>query len=181
MKDNCLKRERIFALAQRMLSEREEEEAKAHVQRCENCRKALEGYRGLSTLLAEWQPAAEPSPWFDARVRAAVTSAQSKGAARGFLGLRWNRWLALPALASLVLIIGVVTLRNGRWPRAGGVRNDTAAVVVPAQHPKLALPASQAAQELRMYQNLSVLEDYDMLADFDVIPELSKGSHKVAD
>jgi hypothetical protein len=36
-------------------------------------------------------------------------------------------------------------------------------------------------QQAKMDENLSVLEDYDMLSSFDVISELPKGNNKLAD
>jgi len=34
-------------------------------------------------------------------------------------------------------------------------------------------------EELNLYQNLAVLEDYDLLAEFDLLSELPKGESKV--
>ncbi|HEY6293678.1 MAG TPA: zf-HC2 domain-containing protein [Terriglobia bacterium] len=191
MKSNCMKREQIFALAESMLSAREEEQARAHLAGCEDCRKVFESYRRVDSVLDEWMPEAEPSPWFDARMRAAVAAAGSANRSRGFLGLTLNRWLALPAMASLLVITGVVAYRDLRSRPSGGPGNTAA--VTSAARAVQAAPAAQVAspagapaheaatQELKMYQNLPVLEDYDMLAGFDVISELPKGSGKIAD
>jgi hypothetical protein len=175
MKSNCVEREEIFALAQGMLSGRQERKIKAHVEGCTGCRQVFEGYRRLDSVLEEWSPAAEPSPWFDARVRAAVASVDPAPPSFGFFGLAWNRWLAAPALAALLVVAGTVVLRT------------------PSLHPVArpeAVPASVAAarakvpavnQKSKMDENLSVLEDYDMLSSFDVISELPKGNNKLAD
>lgn len=53
MKSNCIEREKIFALAQGMLSGRQERKVKAHVEGCAGCRQVFEGYRRLDGLLEE--------------------------------------------------------------------------------------------------------------------------------
>lgn len=180
MKSQCLERERIFALAQGMLGAREQSESRAHVESCSACRKVFESYRALDAMLDEWSPAAEPSPWFDARLRAAVASAKPARSTQGFFGLALNRWLALPVLASVMIIVAVVTFRTSRPPAPVVPAAPVAAPAAPGVSSAAAAPQT-AAQELKMYQNLSVLEDYDMLAGFDVISELPKGNEKVAD
>lgn len=179
MKNACMKREQIFAFSQGMLPEREESDARAHLEGCGVCRGVLEGYRRLDCVLGEWTPATEPSPWFDARVRAATAAAQSAGSQRGFFGLNVNRWLVTPALAALLVASSVVIFRDSRTrPPALPSQATTANVATVTVAPR----ASQAgAQELKLYQNLLVLEDYDMLADFDVISALPQGNHRVAD
>lgn len=179
MRNNCVEREKIFALAQHLCSGREEQEVGAHVETCESCRSVFQNYQRLDSVLDEWAPAAEPSPWFDARLRSAV-AAQAARPAPSFWGLSWSRWMAAPALASLLLAAGLVVLRNGRIANPPRPGSKTALVAV---KPVL-VPVTQAQvanQELKMYQNLPVLEDYDMLAGFDVISELPKGTHKLAD
>lgn len=181
MRNNCVDREKIFALAERMLEGREQKEVRAHVEACEGCRSVFQGYQRLDSMLEEWSPAAEPSPWFDARLRAAITAQESRPA-RSVWGLSWSRWMAAPALAALMLVATVVVVRNGRLADGSGGGSGTHGVSVVVKPIAEPAPQAQAAsQELKMYQNLPVLEDYDMLADFDVISELPKGSHKIAD
>jgi hypothetical protein len=184
MKNNCVEREKIFALAQHMLSEGEQQEVSAHVETCEGCRGLLQNYRRLDSVLDEWSPAAEPSPWFDARLRAAVEAQAERR--MGFFGrLSWKPWMATPALASLLLVVSLAVIRSG-WMSHHSQPSTTSATV--QSPPRAAKPeivpvseAQAANQELKMYQNLPVLEDYDMLANFDVISELPKGNHKIAD
>lgn len=184
MKNHCFEREEIFALAQGMTGEREAAGMMAHLENCVECRKVFASYERLDGVLSQWNPPAGPSPWFDARVRAAAVSGRRARGAHGFFGLAWNRWLAAPLLASMLVVVGVVTLRRPARVNVHRVRVTAAAhaSVPPAQAGNRA-PAAPVtgAQELNMYQNLSVLEDYDMLAGFDVISELPKGSGKVAD
>jgi len=200
MKSHGVKREQIFALAHGLLSARQEEQTRAHLAGCLECRKVFEGYRSLDSVLDEWKPEAEPSPWFEARLGASLASAGSATRSRGIWGLTLNRWLALPAMGLVLVIAGAVAYRSFRPHPAGG-RGGTAPVTAaapasphtlstsaPAAGPAVQVASTTAAprpeaatQELKMYQNLPVLEDYDMLAGFDVISELPKGSGKVAD
>ena len=184
MKTRCLKREEIFALAEGIADERERSAMTAHVQSCADCRKVFESYHRLDDVLEQWNPAADASPWFDARLRAAAASRQPARDVGGFFGLAFSRWLAIPVLASLLVVAGVIAYR--RAPHGAPAHPaQVAAVHVPAAPSQTRshtpAPPQNGAQELSMYQNLSVLEDYDMLAGFDVISELPKGSNKVAD
>jgi predicted anti-sigma-YlaC factor YlaD len=181
MKNNCVEREKIFALAQQMLSGREQQEVSAHLGTCEKCRGVLHGYQRVDSLLDEWSPPAEPSPWFDARLRAAVAR-EPRRPSLGFLGLDWSRSMAAPAMASLVLVAGLIVIRDARMADRSRPGSPAKAVaVVTAASGGTSTQAQTASQELKMYQNLPVLEDYDMLSNFDVISELPKGSRKLDD
>ena len=183
MKTRCLKREEIFALAEGMTDERERSAMTAHVQSCADCRKVFESYHRLDDVLEQWNPAADPSPWFDARLRAEAASRSS--ARTAFFGLTFNRWLTVPVLASLLVVAGLIAYRRAphRVPAHPAPLAAAHVPSAPAQTQSQMPAAPQnGAQEVSMYQNLPVLEDYDMLAGFDdVISELPKGSNKVAD
>jgi hypothetical protein len=179
MKNRCLEREKIFALAQQMLSGREQQETSAHIESCANCRNLLRTYQHLDVVLDEWSPAAQPSPWFDTRLRAALAAQAERR--QSFWAPSWSRWMAAPALASLLLVASIVVLRQGSLVNHPLSHAATKAAVVTAPAPASVAKAQVTDNELKMYQNLPVLEDYDMLADFDVISELPKGTHKIAD
>ncbi|HEV2424960.1 MAG TPA: hypothetical protein VGZ29_09045 [Terriglobia bacterium] len=184
MKNRCLEREQIFELAQGMAGEREAASRMAHLENCAECRKVFAGYQRLDDVLSEWNPQVEPSPWFDARVRAAAASGRAARGASAFFGPALHRWLAVPVLASLLVVVGTVVLRHRSRVNVPSAPVAAAAhVAVPPAPAGSQPPAAPqtGAQEVNMYQNLSVLEDYDMLAGFDVISELPKGSGKVAD
>ena len=185
MKSDCLEREKIFALAQHMLSGREREQASAHLGTCDHCRSIFQGYQRIDSVLDEWSPAAETSPWFEARLRAAI-EAKAARPDRSFWSLDWSRWMAAPALASLLLVASLVAIRYG-WianqPPPRVASKSPVVAMKPASKPvnPSQVTSQESNQELKMYQNLPVLEDYDMLADFDVISELPKGHNKIAD
>jgi Putative zinc-finger len=179
MNNACIRKESIFALSQGMLTSREERDVQAHLEACPSCRGVFENYRRLDAVLAEWSPAAEPSMWFDGRVRAAA----AKRPARSLLalvGVGRGGWLAAPALAALLVAASVVIVRNAGLQSPAPSSPPLATVAVAVQ-PAAPAPSQAGAQEIKLYQNLPVLEDYDMLANFDVISDLPQGSHKVAD
>jgi anti-sigma factor RsiW len=172
----CLNRNKIFAFAHRMVSPNEEVEVGEHMEKCAACRKTADEYRSLEAVLDEWKPA-KPTPEFDAHVRGAI--ARAAPALRGGLfGLGWKR--IAPALSILVVLLSVVVVRE----RGRHARTTTApTVATPGPQPvppaQIETPDEQAESELTMYQNLSVLEDYDMLRDFDVLSEMPRGGKKI--
>jgi hypothetical protein len=176
----CRERQKLFELAHDMLDAGEASNIRAHAAECAACRDILDGYRRLDAVLEEWKPL-EPSAWFDARVRAAAAAARP--ARPGWLN--WGRWLA-PALATLVIVAGVAivrTSRSARRPRpAGGPGASLPAPASGKAAVNLAAAAGQQAQaktadqELKMYENLPELENYDLLSSFDVLSELPKGT-----
>ena len=199
----CCDREQLFAYCRGFLAAGEEEKVRAHVAACAACRAVVQEYEKLDLLLDDWQPA-EPSPWFDARVRAAIAADSSQGqSSRPRFGLEWARWLA-PALGVALVLVALFVVIRSRRPPARLV-TQPAPAVVPQTPPKMAKPApapaglpasapemarmqpvqgqpvaNAAVDDLELYEDLSVLEDYDLLANFDVLSELSKGEKKVA-
>jgi anti-sigma factor RsiW len=182
----CLEREQLFAYIHGMLKPRQEAGVRAHVEVCAACQGALEEFRKLDAVLDQWKPT-EPSPWFDARVRAAIAAEAQRRPSRGFFGLPWTRWLA-PALLVLLVVVAVFVLRRSPKPPQQVARQQmpkpTQAAPVAIQPATVATQAQPAfrsgEEELSLYENLPVLEDYDLLANFDVLSELPKGGKHLA-
>ena len=122
----CNEREKLFLFAHQMLEPREAEEVRSHVANCADCSRAAEEYRKVDAALDDWS-AAEPSPWFDARVRARVASSAQKES--GFFGFGRLRALVAGA-ASVVLIVGMLVVVHRRPPpsprRAANYRSPAA-------------------------------------------------------
>jgi len=176
----CIEREDLFAYVHRMLELRDEEKVRAHIELCPRCQEAVEEFRKLDAVLEEWK-SAEPSPWFDARVRAAVAASKPAEPPRVFFGLQWGRWLA-PALVGVLVVVGSLVVLRLRQPHEVPqpvARQEAAKPVTPAPPPAVTPAVESEADELSLYQNLPVLEDYDMLADFEVLSEIPKGAKKV--
>jgi predicted anti-sigma-YlaC factor YlaD len=197
---NCLDHERLFSYAHRLLGEQEAAQVHAHLGECSLCREVVEHYERLDAVLEEWKPAG-PSAWFDARVRQAVETQEARRAARGFWGLGWVRGLALASLGVLV-IAGVAWLthrhRSVSTPSTQATQQprQTTAAQAPAEVAKLnprAVTPRQAekprkpAPELQSAgispsedEDARALDDYDLVADFDVLSELPKKGAGVA-
>lgn len=106
----CFERAHLFAYAHRMLEAREAAEVRAHLETCVACRAMVAEYERLESVLDEWKPA-EPSPWFDARVRQAVKAQGAARASAGWMRPLWSR-LAAASLVVLVLAVSLVTYRS---------------------------------------------------------------------
>ncbi len=175
----CLEREKLARYSVHLLESHEETEVRAHLAECAACRETLEGYRRLGAVLDEWVPRG-PSPGFDARVQNAIRQGEAERFGFRLFDVRWVRWLA-PALA--VVVVAVASVVVLRWHPSGKVSAPPAALKPAAT---TATAVSSAAtfepdeEELKLYQNLPVLENYDLLADFDVLSELPKGEAKLA-
>jgi hypothetical protein len=196
---SCMDREQLFAFAHGMLDAREEATARTHMAECERCRQAVEEFARLDAVLDEWK-SAEPSPWFDTRLRAAL-AVEGEGGWRKALGaMQWARWL-VPAAAVAALVFWLVVARQPPPPPQPVARQAPAvqkATPPPeAGHPKAGhesapavqarnapTPANPAVQvrrdETAPEDDLRVLEDFDMLANFDVLSELPQREARVA-
>ncbi|HUU15209.1 MAG TPA: zf-HC2 domain-containing protein [Terriglobia bacterium] len=192
---NCMEREQLFAYVHRMLEGREEETVRGHLEECAHCRGAVAELHKLDAVLDEWKPR-EPSAWFDARVKATIAAAERQKAVQGFLAWPWARAIAA-AVALLALIVAGLLVFRTREPIETTrplAQKEQPAVQQPAETPKA--PGQTVAQsqpaatqpgqapsvedEITMYENLGILEDYELLAGFDVLSELPMGEKKVA-
>ena len=195
----CPEREQLFAFAHRLLEARDQADVQAHVEACPQCRQVVTGYHDLDHVLDEWKPAG-PSPWFEARVRQSIESLQLRTTWGAWFATRWVRGLALASLAVLVGV-GVLVVRRANRPsvvhepvaqqgssQAPPLPSQEAAKVQPPaasppQHRRevVAQPVIQTADKgSSVDEDLQALEDYDMIANFDVLSDLPKGKGKVA-
>ncbi len=170
---NCVEREELFAYVHKMLEPRKDGKVRAHLAECDACRGIVGDYHKLESALDQWKPT-EPSPWFDARVRAAVASHSS----RTFFGLGWGRWLAPVLVAALVVVASVVVFRTrgpllGPHQGCGGVAGTT--------NPAMPVAGTQSQLASRGSHHEPLVDDYEMLANFDVLSELPKGDKKAVD
>ena len=188
MKSECFEKEQLMAYATKLLEPAEEAEVQAHLAGgCETCRAMVKHYRAVESVLGEWKPT-EPSPWFDARLRAAIASGASSGRARGALASEWGRrtrWLTPTLAAALVVVVSVVAVHVGRTGHFGkGAGNTIAqqgskpAVNPPSQAGQTGITASGQSivrggrEEPGAADAARAAEDDDMLANFDVLSEL---------
>jgi hypothetical protein len=132
--------------------------AENHLTFCQGCRERAEGFRAVARVLEDWDTP-QISPWFNARLRQRIAAEEA-------LGWNWRRalgWLAQPVTAAAfiaVLMVGSLAVWTSR----------------PSERPALQLAARPAMspdqQKPQVDELLPVVEDFDMLADFEVIQDL---------
>ena len=105
----CQERENLFLFLNQMLGPDEAERVRRHLADCAECAQVAEEYRKLDSALDDWV-AADPSPWFDARLRARVeASVQKKSWPFGF-GLA--RALAAGVAVIVLIVVAVVVFSH---------------------------------------------------------------------
>jgi hypothetical protein len=183
----CLERETLFAYACRLLEGREEAEARAHVEACADCRSVVEDYGRLEAVLDEWKPRA-PSPWFDARLRAALAVEEEGPFASLLAALNWRKWLVPAVVVAGVVFAIVVTISQRTPPAPAPVARQEAPLTEPTPSPAEA-PAPQRGparvqsrssatnlpaprEEKSLSQDFESFDDFDLIANFDVLSEL---------
>ncbi len=136
---------RILGYVDGRLKEGERLEVEKHISTCAPCRLRVEEFRAVTGLLDEL-PLLEPSPEFDTRVHALVAAEPEPKAS-------WWEWLRVPprvALVASLLLVMAVYLGYRSAPVQPSMANDDQA----------------------MLQDLSVLEDHDVLQNFEPLKEL---------
>jgi len=192
----CPIREKVFEYAHHLLGPREAKEVRAHLEQCAACRAILAEYERLDALLTEWS-APQPSPWFDARLRAHV-AAEKEGGLWGTWGfLEWRRWLLPATVVALAVLAVVIFLQSPREPepvaQQGAAHRAPPAPSAPVKTapqvttraqapPKMPAPVPFGPPEetLDTEEGFYALDDYELLANFDVLSELSRGGPQFA-
>jgi hypothetical protein len=147
---SCEKMEsRILGYVDGRLKESERLDVEKHLASCAPCSLRVEEFRAVSGLLDEL-PVIEPSPEFDARVRALVAAEPVKQ--------NWWAWLRVsPRVAFAASMLLLAALWIGFYPR----------------QPVPPLPwSSPMVADEQMMQDLPVLEDHDVLSNFEPLKEL---------
>jgi anti-sigma factor RsiW len=144
---NCARMEsRILPYLDGRLKEDERAEAEKHLAACAVCRLRVNEFRSLSGLLDEL-PKIEPSADFDLRMQARIAAEPPRQS--------WWAWLApSPRVAFAASLLLLATVWVASRPAEQGLN--------------LTAPDT----ELRMMKDLPVLEDYDVLANFEPLPDL---------
>jgi hypothetical protein len=132
-----------------------------HLRACAPCTGALAEFRKTMALLGEWQ-APEPSPYFDARLRARLREEGVKQPAG------WWAWARRPALAisvAVVMVAGVTIFRVEQKPGKGG--QDTALTINASIQPGTAVGDLQTLDK-----NHDVFTDSDPDTDGSLLDDL---------
>ncbi|HXH50956.1 MAG TPA: zf-HC2 domain-containing protein [Terriglobia bacterium] len=175
----CHDRGKLFLFVHRMLAPDEADVMRQHVADCANCARVVDEHRKLEVALGDWN-VAEPSPWFDAKVRARVAASEQKNA--GFFGFGRVRVLAAGMAAIALILVAVVLFNHQKVAEINQPPGSQEQTTVTAVQPQV--PATTAAirqplppeEQLKMDENLSVLEDYEVVANFDALSELPQAN-----
>lgn len=138
----------LLAVVDGRAAKQERERVEGHVAACGACARRMEEMQGVWSDL-DSLPAVEPSPSFDARLRARM--AEQPARPRFFEWMTGNMRL-VAVVAALVAVAVWISLR-----------------------PTIQRPApssAQAQQDFAVVKNLPVLENYDVVANFDVLSDL---------
>ena len=140
----------------------------AHLAGCADCGRQLEEMRALGNVLDEWTPA-PVSAGFETRLRSRIAEVQP--APRGWFALRPAVAMGLAAVAALAV---AVMLWQSPEQDVVQVNPPTPAPTVPIapQIPPSDGTASAAdAEALAFLENPALLNDYELLEEFDVLFE----------
>lgn len=127
----------------------EQREVESHLAACAACRLRVNEFRAVSGLLDEL-PQIEPSVAFDARVRARVAAEPVKQS-------WWTVFMPSPRAALAASMLLLATIWIGSRPVNQVNTNN---------------PAGTSAQAAIDPNDLPVLENYDVLANFEPLTEL---------
>jgi anti-sigma factor RsiW len=147
---SCARNEgRILGFIDGRLKENEQREMEKHLAACPACTVRVNEFRAVGGLLEEL-PQIEPSAAFDVRVRARIAAEPVKQS--------WWAWFgAAPRVLVAASMLIIATVWVGDKPLD---HNDVA--------------NSNSGDETQMMQDLPVLENYDVLANFEPLTELSQ-------
>jgi predicted anti-sigma-YlaC factor YlaD len=127
-------------------SAKEHGDVEAHLKLCAECRERTEEFRRLWNVMEE-VPAIEPSLGFDTRMCQRLAAEPKRTA--------WSWLIPSPRLSLAVAMLALLTVWIGARPQAnypGGT------------------PGSE--EQFRMINDLGVLENYDVLKNFDPLSDL---------
>jgi anti-sigma factor RsiW len=142
---------RLLGYIDGRLKESEQREMEKHLAACPACTVRVNEFRSVSSLLDEL-PQIEPSPAFDVRVRARIAAEPVKQ--------DWWAWLGA---APRVLVAASMLIAATVWV---GHR--------PADNTNMANFNGGDETQIMQDQDLPVLENYDVLANFEPLTELSQ-------
>jgi anti-sigma factor RsiW len=177
-----LREEELVPYLDGRLDESDRRRLEAHAAACADCRARVEETRALFRVLGEWK-AEEPSPAFDAAVRARLEAEEAEGA-----GWFWLRPVYAGALAAVLLMAAVWVLWRPVTTEAPGEAPPQVAEVKPPVERAPAPPApveqtpepAPAGDDLAALDNPVLLEHYELLEGFDALFEpLAKEEKKL--
>ncbi len=138
----------LLAVVDGRAANEERERVESHVAACGACARRMEEMRAMWTEL-DSLPAIEPSPAFDARLRARLAGQPARPRLFGWMAGNMR-------LVAVVAALAAVAVRFSLRPS------------VPRPMPE----AVQSQQDFAVVKNLPVLENYDVVSNLDVLSDL---------
>lgn len=171
-----LKQEDYIPYLDGRLQAAERAQVEQHLAACDACRTRLDEMRSLMGVLDEWK-AAEASPAFDAALRARLEEEKTS---------RTGWFIFRPAYAMALTAVILLALALTFWP-AGVSQTDAPEVAQTpqatqevAQGPEdVDVPELFAGEETEDLAALEVLENYELLEQFDILFEPLNGEEKL--
>jgi len=124
----------------------ERRDVEGHLESCAVCRERVEDFRRLWRVMDE-VPAIEPSLDFDARLRQRLAAEPQRKT--------WGWFIPAPRLSFAVALLALLTV----WIAARPQSNYTGA-------------SAGSEEQFRMINDLGVLENYEVLKNFDPLSDL---------
>jgi anti-sigma factor RsiW len=171
-----LKEEDYIPYLDGCLEAAERTEVDQHLAACDACRTRLGEMRSLMGVLDEWK-AAEASPAFDAALRARLDEEKTKR-----VGWFVFRPAYAAALAAAILLALALTFWSTGVPEtdAPGLAQTPQATQEVAQGlEEVDLPELFTGEETEDLAALEVLENYELLEQFDILFEPLNGEEKL--
>lgn len=154
---SCARMEtRLLGYIDGRLKESEQRDVEKHLADCAVCAVRVNEFRSVNSLLDEL-PVIEPSAAFDVRLQARIAAEPVKQS--------WWLWLgAAPRVLAAAAMLLLATVWVGHRPVDSGNTGNMANVTNPNGTETQVVPD----------QDLPVLENYDVLANFEPLTELSQ-------
>lgn len=150
------------------LPPRQREAVESHLEGCSACRERIQGFSGVLGILSEWEDI-RPSPFFHTRLARRI---EQEAASEGWWGSLRQGWLFRPLAnpvfaAALVAVVAlaVVLLRYSPAPL------ETMTPEPPL--PRVTAVSTVGVDDPTFYSKMPMLEDWDVLRNFEVLQELS--------
>jgi anti-sigma factor RsiW len=129
-------------------------EIERHVQSCDTCAEELSALIQTMTVMDEWT-APEPSPYFDARLRARLREETAQPARS------WLDWVRKPALAVAMVSLMTVGISLYEHETPAGSANQQSPNAVKVQ------PGSAVSDLQSLDKNHELFANFDLLDDMD--------------
>ena len=158
------------------LSSQERALVEAHLAQCSACAEQLEGFRQVSQSLESWQ-APVPSPWFEARLRQKIAA---DVAPRGLTGWLSASLPSFPVSVAVLLLLAALLIWIGgmrQTPEPNLIVSDVKVdelLQVAGEEVELYMQLQAALQENSTDELLNIMEEVELLNEFEVLGELQK-------